>query len=159
MKTSVLVFITILVLILQSSVVQSFELFGATPDLRIIWVVMIALKRGSIVGASVGFFSGLVLDVYGLEHLGATALAGAVMGYLAGLANEHVIELDRYSKLFFLGLFFLGHDVLFFFTVKSSEMSFLEMLSIKTMPNGLYTLLVGSVFIYSISSGFKEEHA
>jgi rod shape-determining protein MreD len=74
--------------IVQSSIVGSIEILGGTPDLVLVTLVAVALLRGSIYGASAGFFAGLVLDTANLATLGETSLLLTIAGYWIGRYGE-----------------------------------------------------------------------
>ena len=69
---------------LQVSVFNSIELGGAAPDLLLVTLVAVALLRGAIVGATAGFFAGLIVDIATLETLGTTSLLLTIAGYWIG---------------------------------------------------------------------------
>jgi rod shape-determining protein MreD len=84
-KVALVVFLAAL---LQVSVVSSSEPLGGTPDLLLVTLVTLALLRGPIVGASAGFFGGLVMDTMTLETLGLTSLLLTIAGYWIGRYGE-----------------------------------------------------------------------
>ena len=84
-KTALAVFVAAL---LQVTIVASMEPLGGTPDLLLVTLVALALLRGPIVGASAGFFGGLVVDTMTLDTLGFTSLLLTVAGYWIGRYGE-----------------------------------------------------------------------
>ena len=84
-KAVVLVFIAA---IAQVSIFSSVSLLGGTPDVVLVTLVAVALLRGSIFGASGGFFGGLLLDTANLETLGLTSLVLTFGGYWIGRYGE-----------------------------------------------------------------------
>jgi rod shape-determining protein MreD len=76
------------VAILQVSAFSSISIAGAGPDLLVVTVVAVALLRGAVTGAVVGFAAGLIVDVTTLGTLGATALLLTVAGFWAGRYAE-----------------------------------------------------------------------
>ena len=74
--------------LLQVAIVGSIGIAGGAPDLVIVTLVAVALLRGPIVGASVGFLGGLVVDVALLETLGLTSLVLTLAGYWIGRYGE-----------------------------------------------------------------------
>ena len=57
------------VVVVQLTVVAPLELFGANPDLLLVTLVAIALLRGSVYGATCGFFAGLLVDTATLDTI------------------------------------------------------------------------------------------
>jgi rod shape-determining protein MreD len=74
--------------LLQVTIFAAMRLLGGTPDLLLVALVAVALLRGPIVGASGGFFAGLVVDTATLETLGFTSLLLTVVGYWIGRYGE-----------------------------------------------------------------------
>lgn len=80
-----IVFLLIIVgYLLQSTVFQAITLGGIVPNILIIIVSSFGFMRGKKEGMLIGFFSGLILDIFWGEILGFYALAYMVIGYLNG---------------------------------------------------------------------------
>jgi rod shape-determining protein MreD len=84
-KVAVLLFVAV---VLQSSIVGTIEIAGATPDLVLVTLVAVALLRGAVWGAVAGFTAGLLLDTANLARLGETALLLTIAGYWIGRYGE-----------------------------------------------------------------------
>lgn len=74
--------------IAQVAIFSSVEVLGGTPDVVLVTLVAVALLRGSIFGAALGFWAGLLLDTANLETLGVTSLLLTVAGYWIGRYGE-----------------------------------------------------------------------
>ena len=85
LKAGAIVFVAA---ILEVSVFSDVKILGGAPDLLLVTVVAVALLRGSVTGACVGFFAGLVLDTATLETLGLSSLLLTVIGYWVGRYGE-----------------------------------------------------------------------
>ncbi len=84
-----LLFLTVAVL-LQSTVLGSIAIASVRPDLALIILVFVSLRRGSMVGQVSGFFSGILEDFMSVSPLGFHPLMRAVIGYLYGLFSGAV---------------------------------------------------------------------
>jgi rod shape-determining protein MreD len=84
-KAAVLVF---LAAILQVSVFSSVTILNGTTDLLLVAIICVALLRGPVLGAAVGFWGGLLVDTANLETLGVTSLLLTVAGYWIGRYGE-----------------------------------------------------------------------
>jgi rod shape-determining protein MreD len=84
-RIALLVFV---VAIMQVSAFSSISIAGAGPDVLLVVVVTVALLRGAVTGAVVGFAAGLIVDVTTLGTLGATALLLTLVGFWAGRYGE-----------------------------------------------------------------------
>jgi rod shape-determining protein MreD len=60
---------------------------GVTPDLPLIMVVLLALRRGPEFGCLSGFVTGLLQDAAGGGLIGVQALTKAVIGFGIGVAG------------------------------------------------------------------------
>jgi rod shape-determining protein MreD len=85
LKAGAIVFVAA---ILEVSVFSDVRILGGMPDLLLVTVVAVALLRGSVTGACVGFFAGLVVDTATLETLGLTSLLLTLLGYWVGRYGE-----------------------------------------------------------------------
>ena len=74
--------------ILQVSVFSSVTILNGTPDLLLVAIICVALLRGPITGAAVGFWGGLLVDTANLETLGVTSLLLTIAGYWIGRYGE-----------------------------------------------------------------------
>jgi rod shape-determining protein MreD len=84
-KSAALVFVAA---VLQVAVFSSVTILNGTPDLLLVGIISIALLRGPVMGASLGFWGGLLLDTATLGTLGVTSLLLTVAGYWIGRYGE-----------------------------------------------------------------------
>ena len=68
--------------IVQSSVLKGLSLSGAIPYLLLVLTVSYGYLRGETSAMTVGFFSGLLLDIFGMNVIGLYALIYLYLGYL-----------------------------------------------------------------------------
>jgi rod shape-determining protein MreD len=84
-KATALVFVAV---ILQVTIFSDIDILSGYPDVVLLTLVAIALLRGSIYGASAGFFAGLLVDTANLATLGVTSLLLTIAGYWIGRYGE-----------------------------------------------------------------------
>jgi rod shape-determining protein MreD len=84
-KAAILLFF---VAIVQVSLLSSVDVAGGMPNLLLVTIVAVALLRGSVFGATGGFFAGLLLDTANLGTLGLTSLVLTIGGYWIGRYGE-----------------------------------------------------------------------
>lgn len=77
--------LTAAAILLQTTVLEIVAVGGVTPDLQLILLVFLALRRGSMSGQLVGFAGGLLEDMVSLAPLGFHALVRTLVGFAAGL--------------------------------------------------------------------------
>jgi rod shape-determining protein MreD len=76
------------VAIAQVAFVNQFELVEGHADAVLLALVCVALLRGPVFGAALGFWAGLLVDVATFGTLGLTSLVLTLCGYWAGRIGE-----------------------------------------------------------------------
>ena len=72
------------VVLLQTTVLKILAVRGVTPDLQLILLVFLALRRGSMSGQLAGFAGGMLEDLVSLAPLGFHALVRTLVGFSSG---------------------------------------------------------------------------
>ncbi|MFQ5797506.1 MAG: rod shape-determining protein MreD [Bacteroidota bacterium] len=138
------VLISLLLILLQTKVIQLLSIEGVTPDLLVIWIVYIAIKEGQIPATVAGFTIGLVLDLITGEFVGLSALAKTLCGFTSGYffnVNKTPQTLGSYRFLVVVLIASLLHNVVYFvlFTI-GTELALSEILIRYGATSTLYTL-------------------
>src|SRR5438876_5706595 len=84
-KAGAILFVAALI---QVTVLNRLRILGGGPDLLLLALVGVSLLRGSLFGATGGFFAGLVVDTADLGTLGLTSLVLTIAGYWIGRYGE-----------------------------------------------------------------------
>jgi rod shape-determining protein MreD len=106
----------ILLLLVQTVIIPFFALDGYMPDVLILWVVFVAVRRGQIEATVSGFAVGLLQDILTTRFFGLAALAKTVAGFCAGyFFNDNMIEqtLGSYRYVMITAVASLVHDLVF----------------------------------------------
>ena len=75
-----------LAVVLAQWLLSNLRLWGVTPDVVLLYVAYVALRRGRVAGAVTGFSAGLLMDfVVNPSTLGINALLKTLMGFVVGL--------------------------------------------------------------------------
>ena len=74
--------------VVQEAVISQISIFGVTADVTPLVVMSVGLLAGSLPGAAVGFFTGLLVDTVLVQTLGVTSLVYIVIGYWSGRLRE-----------------------------------------------------------------------
>lgn len=91
LKTFFLSFgLIVLAIVLQSTLLHWVAVRGVIPDLGLIVLVFVAIRRGSMTAQLSGFASGVVEDVLSLSPLGFHAFIRAAVGFLYGLTEGSI---------------------------------------------------------------------
>jgi rod shape-determining protein MreD len=74
----------------QTTLGNALRIGDVTPDIPLIMVVLLALRRGAEFGCVAGFAAGLLQDVAGGGLIGAQALTKALIGFGIGTASHRL---------------------------------------------------------------------
>ena len=88
--------------IVQYTIIARIPVLGCAPNLLLILTFMYGYSRGKTAGMLVGFFAGLVADVFFCEVLGFHALIFLLIGYVNGRWNKYF-----YSNVIYIPLILL----------------------------------------------------
>lgn len=137
--------------LLQTSVFEFLKLADTAPNVMLILVVCVALMRNSREGVIVGFFCGLLLDIFYGNVLGQYALLYVVIGYVNGFFHKIYFEDDFMVPLAVLAGNAFVYDLLiyFFFFLLRGRLGFFYFLLHLIIPEALYTAIV-AVVLYRI---------
>ncbi len=80
----------VVAVVLQSTIIGKVAIGGVRPDIALIILVFVSLRRGSMVGQTSGFLSGILEDFMSVSPLGFHPLMRAVIGYLYGIFAGNV---------------------------------------------------------------------
>ncbi len=78
------------IIIVQSTVLDSVTIAGVKPDLVMLIVVLNSFLLGTRTGAFLGFTGGIVEDLFLGNYIGLNALAKMAAGYFAGAAGQRL---------------------------------------------------------------------
>ena len=84
------------VVVLQWLVFQRLGLWGVVPDVVLLFVALVAIKRGRLAGAVAGFSAGLLMDILtNPQMFGLNALVKTLIGFVVGLFRSDQGEHTR----------------------------------------------------------------
>ena len=138
-------------LLIQLTILNLFALQGLKPDLMFVIVLVFALSEGAEEGAVVGFFSGILQDIFSVGLLGVHALIKTVTGFISGILRERIFAEHILFVVPLITLFAtIVKGVLMFLVLRAFDMELNNLFwSIKQViiPEALYNSLL-SPFIY-----------
>lgn len=103
----------VFIFVLQSSLFCYLTINGASPDLLLIVVVVLAMLRGKSDGMAYGFGAGLLWDIFYSSIIGFNALLYMFIGFVCGHVKDIIVPFDM--KLPAIGVS-LGKLFALFFT-------------------------------------------
>lgn len=144
--------------ILQTTVSEWLQIFGAGPDFVIILIVSVAIKHGPAAGCLWGFLAGFTQDVYApVEWLGVHSISMTVLGFAVGQLEEKFLTLNLPTKVAVLAIGFFACDLIYFILTGLEKDVVMNLFLSKTVPECLYTVVVGAV-VFHLSSGRQKKN-
>jgi rod shape-determining protein MreD len=83
-----LVVLGLVTVVIQEAAISQVSIFGISADLTPLMVMSVGLLTGSMTGAVMGFFTGLLVDTVLVQTLGITSLLYIAIGYWSGRLRE-----------------------------------------------------------------------
>jgi rod shape-determining protein MreD len=152
-------FIVVCLVLLQTTFIPFISLSGFLPDLFILYLVYIAVRRGQIEATIFGFAIGLLQDIITIKFLGLAALSKTIAGFVTGyFYNENTIEqtLGSYRYLLLIGTCSIIHNIVYFtiFFQGNENAIFFSTLE-STLGTTLYTCIIGVLPMFFFSRKFN----
>ncbi len=141
----------ILCVLLQSTVCPMIAVGGIKPNLLIILTVSFGLMRGKKDGMWIGFFCGLLTDVFFESTLGTNALLYLLVGYFSGYFYRIFYDDDIKTPLLLISVSDLGYGIvqyIFRFLLRG-RLNFFFYLGRIILPEVVYTLIL-TIICYQI---------
>lgn len=144
--------ILILAVLIRVTILGHFRIFGAEPDIVMIFVTFFGFFLGSGAGLEAGIVSGLMTDVYSLDYFGINMLVYSAAGLLAGALKSSFAGESRRTQglaVFTCTVFSLCLRFMIVSSLSGAvSLRFGEYLGACMIPAGIYTALVSiPVFI------------
>lgn len=152
MKRKIIVVITIIIcFILQSTVFQALSFASISPNLLIIVTSSFGFMRGKKEGMFIGFFSGLLIDIFYGSVIGFYALLYMYVGYANGFFRKLFFPEDIKLPMILISASDLVCNLLvyFFLFLFRKQFAFNYYLVHIIIPEWVYTILV-TIFLYFI---------
>ena len=150
MRRKILVFLIIVVCyLLQSTVFEALSFASITPNLLIVAVSTFGFMRGKKEGLIIGFFCGLLLDIFTGSVLGFYALIYMYIGYMNGFFRKLFYPEDiKLPMLLIAGSDLSCNLVIYFFMfLFRGKFQFTYYLLDIIIPELVYTMVV-TIFLY-----------
>lgn len=137
--------------LLQTSVFSLVELAGVTPNILLIFIASIAVMRGQKVGMWIGFFCGLLLDIFYGSFLGGYAFLYMAFGFVDGYFHRIYYSDDNVLPLLLIGANDLVYGLIMYVLAGLLQSHFGILYYVKNiiLPELVYTVAV-SLVLYQI---------
>ena len=143
--------------LLETTVFTHFAMAGIVPKLTIILTSSFGFMRGEEDGMLIGFFSGLLCDVFYGDVLGFYALILTYIGYFNGKFSRIFYPEDIKLPIALIIVSDLSYGVLCYILLflLRGRFDFLYYFRSVILPEALYTIVV-TVFLYPIIRKINE---
>ena len=133
--------------VLQYTVISQMDLLECAPNLLLVLTVTYGYSRGKNAGMIIGFFGGLMADIFYCEVLGFNALILVAIGFFAALWRSRFYSNTLFIPMLILILSDIGYNLIFYFTwyVLNSEFYFVYSVIHVMIPNFLLTIVAGLI--------------
>ena len=156
-----LLIIGFVLFIVQLVFVPFIGILEFTPDLLILWLVYIGIKRGHIEATIAGFFVGLLQDSVTTQFFGLAALSKTIAGFLAGyFYTETTAEqtLGSYRLLVAATLISMAHNIVYYgIFFQGLNQSFFLATSQLTLGISLYTSILAIFPMFAFSRSYQTQ--
>ena len=141
-------FFVIICFLLQSTVFHSLSMGGIIPNLMIILTASYGFMRGRKSGLLIGFFAGLLMDIFFSDVLGFYALLYMYIGYLNGVFKKLFYPEDiKLPIALIVGSDFLYNILIYLLTfLLNGRFQFLYYFFNIMIPEMVYTIIVTCIF-------------
>ena len=137
----------------QATLAPALRIADVAPDIPLIVVVLLALRRGPEFGCAAGFVAGLLQDVAAGGLIGVQALTKALVGFGLGTAagrlrvTQPLVQVPGLAVLTIVeGLLRFGLLKLFHF-----EVPFGELMLYVVIPQALYNGFLGAALVLALA--------
>lgn len=151
------IFFIVISFILQTTVFQWFSFGGIVPNLLIILTATYGFIHGDRAGIIVGFFCGLLTDIFFSSYIGINAIFYMYIGYLNGKFHQVFYEDDIKLPLTLIFssdlLYGISYYVILF--LLRSRFDFAFYFTNTILPEAIYTILVALVYYQILLFTYK----
>ena len=134
--------------VLQYTVIARMSFLQCAPNILLVITVTYGYSRGKNAGMIVGFFAGLMADVFYCEVIGYNALVLVVIGFMSALLRKKYYSDTLFIPMLIIIISDIGYNLVYFFIwfVLQSKFYFVYSLIHVMIPDLLLTIVAGLVF-------------
>jgi rod shape-determining protein MreD len=139
--------------IAHNTLAPAMRVADVTPDIPLVMVILLAMRRGPESGALVGFAAGLLQDAAGGGLLGVQALTKALLGFAIGTLGARLRVTQPLVQVPGLVLLSIGEGLLRFAVLKMFRFpaSFVEVMTYVVLPQALYNGFLGAALVLGLA--------
>ena len=137
----------------HATVAPALRIADVAPDIPLIVVVLLALRRGPEFGCAAGFVAGLLQDVAAGGLIGIQALTKALVGFGLGTAGGRLRVTQPLVQIPGLVLLTLAEGVARFTLLQLFRFPapFGELMTFVILPQALYNGFIGAALVFALA--------
>jgi rod shape-determining protein MreD len=148
MRKSSLWLLVLLTILLKLTLFNRIEIWGIRPDSTVIVLVYVALGMGPVAGALLGFLVGLAEFSILSTSMSSMPLAGTMVGFLVGRYGTKIMHESYPVQILIIFLAVVVMDVINF--TWYDPVTLPVMLARYTLLGGLYTSIAGVIMVFIV---------
>lgn len=139
--------------IAHATLAPALRVGGVAPDLPLIVVVLLALRRGPEFGCLAGFAAGLLQDAAGGGLIGIQALTKGLVGFVIGALGGRLRVTQPLVQVPGLVLLSIAEGMARFALLKMFQFpaTFGELMTYVVLPQALYNGFLGAAFVFALA--------
>lgn len=152
MKPRVYLWIALLLLPIQATLMEIVSVQGVKPDIGLVVVFLIGMLTSPLEGALAGIGIGLMQDIGSAGIVGLGAMLRGGVGLASGILGSKVFDLWNPAVVIFLCLFSIveGISIAFFLNIIYGPAPLWQLIA-ELVPRALYTTLAGYFMLRIVS--------
>jgi rod shape-determining protein MreD len=137
----------------QATLGSALRIADVTPDIPLIMVVLVALRRGPEFGCVAGFAAGLLQDVASGGLIGAQALTKALIGFGIGAAGHRLCVTQPLVQVPGLILLSLAEGLVRFALLKLFHFPapFGQVMTYVVLPQAVYNGFLAAALVFALA--------
>ncbi len=137
----------------HATIAPALRVAGVTPDLPLIVVVLLALRRGPEFGCLAGLAAGLLQDAAGGGLIGVQALTKAVIGFAIGAAGSRLSVTQPLVQVPGLVILTIAEGLARFALLRVFRFPapFGELMLYVVLPQALYNGFLGALLVVALA--------
>jgi len=142
-----------LLLFIEKNLLHLISIKNVTPDLVLIFIIIISLRESKNKSTAIGFFAGLIQDVFTTGFWGLSALTKSIVGFWGCFFRQPKKQYSLSYYAVIVSILVLIHEIIFGVIYNlGTHVGFFRLLFEFMLPRAIYTAVI-AIIIYMI---FKQ---
>jgi rod shape-determining protein MreD len=139
--------------IAHATVAPALRIGNVSPDIPLVVVVLLALRRGPEFGCVAGFVAGLVQDAAGGGFIGVQGMTKALAGFAAGTASARLRPTQPLVQVPALVVLTLAEGILRYglLALVRFPAGFVDVMVYVVVPQALYNGVLGAILVTAMT--------